>query len=49
MTAKLAFQRMDLERKWSAYFKKAERQLQEAEAIMTELKQQRENNLRLQK
>lgn len=48
LVAKLACQRMDLERKWSSYFKEAERKLRRAEQLMRDLKIARENLLRAQ-
>ena len=49
LEAKMAFQRMDLERKWSKYFQEAERKLAAAEAIQNDLKASRENFIRLEK
>lgn len=48
LVAKLNIQRMDLERKWSSYFKEAERKLRKAEQLMRDLKIARENLLKAQ-
>ena len=43
LISKLAFQRQDLERKWSVYFKEAERKLKKAEEQNQELRSRLEN------